>query len=367
MKPIFCTDITTNKYNQEINGKEFIIANADEELRQEVDKRASELEATIQNAKLPSIVVTLRSIAGFLALFMAFSVFKIISEGSLSAIFAGSNLTATVTCLGAAAVWAYLTHIGKEREKSLNDNPEIKGKSQRLENGINTLFTAMGVPENAASADLLMFQYKVKDGEICPVSLPLMPEAYINLDCKVYDGGDSLCIADVENVFSFKKEDIKGIRYIEKKICIASWNKAAAPTAPQFAEYSLSIGRMGAIAMPGYYVVDLVHNGEDMVIYFPPYELSVFEKIINNKENFISSEGDTECGDSESDSLETTSQVDITDTEASAEIESSEDESTEDDSIESEDCDTESDEQKITEDMLPTDEEDCDLEEENLE
>ena len=367
MKPIFCTDITTNRNNQEINGKEFIIANANEELRQEVDERARELETTIQNAKTPSIMVTLRSIAGFLSLFMAFSVFKVITTDGFTAIFADGNLTATIVCLGAAAVWAYLTHLGKEREKALNENAEIKGKSQRLENGINTLFTAMGVPEDAANADVLMFQYRVKNGEICPVSLPMMPEAYINLDCKVYDGGDSLCIADVENIFAFKKEDIKGIRYVEKKICIASWNKAAAPTAPQFAEYSLSIGKMGAIAMPGYYVVDLVHNGEDMVIYFPPYELSVFEKIINNKENCISSEGDTECEDSEPDFSEIKSQVDITDTEVSAEIESSEDEATEDDSIESEDCETEFDEQKITEDMSSTDEEDCDLEEENLE
>ena len=286
MKPIFCTDITVDKHNQVINGREFITANASEDIRAELDKKANDLEHTIQSSRTPSWMVMVKNIAGFGALVMAMSLFSTAMQaGSIGAIFAGGNLTTTIICLGAVAIWFYLGRVSKEREKSIRSNTDIKARSHEIENGIAMLYRSMGVPENAVSADIIMFQYKMKDGQINPVSPLMMPTPYFNFECKVYADGDCLCIADTENVYSFKKCEILGTRFIEKKTSFVSWNKASAPTDAPFAEYGLTLGKLGTIVCNGYYALDLKHDDEVCEIYFPVYELPVFEGIINRLKN----------------------------------------------------------------------------------
>lgn len=286
MKPIFCTDITVDKHNQVINGSEFITANASEDIRAELDKKANDLENTIQSSKTPSWMVMVKNIAGFGALVMAMSLFSTAMQaGSIGAIFAGGNLTTTIICLGAVAIWFYLGRVSKEREKSIRNNTDIKARSNELENGIAMLYSSMGVPANAVSADIIMFQYKMKDGQINPVSPLMMPTPYFNFECKVYADGDCLCIADTENVYSFKKCEILGTRFIEQKTSFVSWNKAAGPTDAPYAEYGLTLGKLGTIVCNGYYALDFKHDGEMCEIYFPVYELPVFEGIINSLKN----------------------------------------------------------------------------------
>ncbi len=283
MKPIFCTDITVDKNNQVINGREFITAAASEDIREELDRKANDLENTIKTSRTPSWMVMVKNIAGFGALVMAMSLFSTAMQaGSIGAIFAGGNLTTTIICLGAVAIWAYLGHVSKERDKAVRNSADIKTRSNELENGIAMLYSSMGVPENAVSADIIMFQYKMKDGQINPVSPLMMPTPYFNFECKVYADGDCLCIADTENVFSFKKCEILGTRFIEQKTSFVSWNKAAGPTDAPFAEYGLTLGKLGTIVCNGYYALDLKHDDEVCEIYFPVYELPVFEGIINS-------------------------------------------------------------------------------------
>ena len=285
MKPIFCTDITLNKNNEEINGKEFITATAPEGMRTVLEDKAAKLEKSIESARLPSWLVMVRSIVGFGALLFAITAFRIVTESGIPYLFAGENLLITLLCVGCAVGWFMLNKYEKTREKSIVEAENIEGQSRALENELATIYLAMGVPQGADDADIIMFQYKIKDGAVVPSAHALIPTPYINFENKIFDDGDNLCFADTENVYSFKKSDLRAIRTVEKKISVPSWNKKSMPTEGEYATYGMTVNKMGMVTMKRYHILEIEHEGELLGIYFPCYELDTFERLTGLRED----------------------------------------------------------------------------------
>ena len=279
MKPIFCTDVTVNKNNTVINGTEFITRSIPEAKREKMDERASELQNKLVGAQTPGWMVTVRSIAGFAALVMAMNLFNVAMEKGFAAIFGENHITGTIICLGAIAIWFYLSHEAKNRRKQAEADPEIKRMTAELEVEIAMLMHEMGVPDNAKSIDILVFNYKVKDGEIAPVAPMMIPNAFMNFECKIFNGGDSVCLADGDSVYSFERSEIKGIRKVDSKITVYSWNKEEAISDPKFAPYSISTNKMGMVSCPYYYLIEIERGGEIHGLYIPCYEAEAIRNL----------------------------------------------------------------------------------------
>ena len=279
MKPIFCTDITVNKNNTEVNGKEFITATVPEERRAQMDARADELQRAINGAKLPGWMVMLRSIAGFGALIMAMNLMQVAMEKGFSAIFGGDHITGTIICLGAVAIWFYLNRESKVRMQMLEKDPELKKKNAELEVDIAMMMHEMGVPADAKSMDVLVFNYKVKDGVPIPVAPMMLPSVLMNFECKAFVKGDMLCLADSDSVYSFSMQDLM-LRKVDNKITVYSWNKEDAPTDGKYAAYGISINKMGMASMPYYYILEINLEGETYGLYIPSYEAETLRELL---------------------------------------------------------------------------------------
>jgi hypothetical protein len=137
----------------------------------------------------------------------------------------------------------------------------------------------MGVPDNAKSMDILVFNYKVKDGQVMPVAPMMIPNVFMNFECKIFDGGDSVCLADGDSVYSFERSEIKGIRKVDSKITVYSWNKEEAISDPKFAPYSISTNKMGMVSCPYYYLVEIERGGEIHGLYIPCYEAEAIREL----------------------------------------------------------------------------------------
>ena len=280
MKPFFCTDITVDKNNKVINGTEFIKKSISEEKRAEMDARADELQRMINTARTPSWMVTLRSIAGFGSLVMAMNLMKVVLEKGFSALFAADQITGTLICLGAVAIWFYMDREGKARARKMENDPAIKNKSNELEIEIAMMMHEMGVPASARSTDVLVFNYKVKDGEVQPVSPMMLPSVFMNFECKTYIEGDTVYLADSDSVYSFEKSDIKMLRKVDKSITVYSWNKQAEPTDPKYSAFGLSVNKMGMVTAPCYYILEVEHCGETFGLYLPAYEAEMLRDLL---------------------------------------------------------------------------------------
>lgn len=279
MKPIFCTDITVNKNNTEINGTEFISRSISEEKRAEMDARADELQRMISQARMPGWMVTLRSIAGFASLIMAMNLMNVVLDKGFTALFAQDQIMGTSICLCAVAVWFYLNRLGRMKVQSMENDPQIKTKNNELEIEIALMMHEMGVPPKANSMDILVFNYKTKDGEIIPVSPLMMPSIFMNFECKVYADGDAICLADSDSVYSFNKCDIKVLRKVDSKATVYSWNKQEAPTDPKYAAYGLSLNKVGMATTSCYYILEVDKDGETFGLYVPGYEAEILREV----------------------------------------------------------------------------------------
>lgn len=279
MKPIFCTDITVNKNNNEINGTNFITESISDEKREEMDARANELQSLINQAKAPGWMVTLRSVAGFASLIMAMNLFQVVMEKGFSALFAADQITGTLICLGAVAVWFYMDHQGKARVKKMESDPLLKKKNDELEIEIAMMMHEMGVPANAKPMDVLVFNYKEKDGEVTPISPMMMPSTFMNFECKAYVKDDEIRLADSDSVYSFKKSEIKMLRKVDSKITVYSWNKQEDPTDPKYSEYGVFTNKMGMASVAYYYVVEIERDGVTFGLYVPGYEAEILKDV----------------------------------------------------------------------------------------
>ena len=279
MKPIFCTDITVNKNNTEINGTNFITESISDEKREEMDARANELQSLINQAKTPGWMVTLRSVAGFASLIMAMNLFQVVMEKGFSALFAPDQITGTLICLGAVAVWFYMDHQGKARVKKMESDPLLKKKNDELEIEIAMMMHEMGVPANAKPMDVLVFNYKDKDGEVTPISPMMMPSTFMNFECKAYVKDDEIRLADSDSVYSFKKSEIKMLRKVDSKITVYSWNKQEDPTDPKYSEYGVFTNKMGMASVASYYVVEIERDGVTFGLYVPGYEAEILKDV----------------------------------------------------------------------------------------
>ena len=94
---------------------------------------------------------------------------------------------------------------------------------------------------------------------------------------------DRLCLTDLESRFEFPLAELRRIRTVRKKISIPTWNKETAPDEDIYKPYKLSVDGYECIHFKPYHILELEHEGETWGIYFPCYELPVFEELTGLK------------------------------------------------------------------------------------
>ncbi len=276
MKPIFCTDLTVDKNNQTINGEEFVSSVVDPKKREKLDQLAEDLEAAMEKTNVPSWMVLVRSISGWMALFMGLGIMRAVSDSGINSIFSSNTISSTLLCLLAAGAWFYLTKRTRDMQKNAANSPEIKEKSNALECEMIMLQNSMGVPTNAKHADVIVFPYTVVDGKITPSKKKLLPPSIFLIDVMAYEDGDRISICDTEKIYTFEKADIKRIRKVEEQISVHLWNKDEEPTSARYAKYGMRLTTNGMVSMNYYYAIEISAFGQDYELYFPCYELPVF-------------------------------------------------------------------------------------------
>lgn len=280
MKPILCIDVTLDKKNEQFIGDEFITASTPKEIMDKHEKMQEEGMEVVEKAKLPLPLRILKSISGFVSLILLVSCLRFGLEDGFAELFK-NNVGIVFLIVGAVCggIWLALHFASKKKEEKVFAEENLDRRVQDIEKDDAMLYAALGVPETAENVDFLMFRYKVKNGEIKPQAPGLMPTPYINFNAKTYDEGRALCVAGVDNVYSFPKDELKAIRTVNKGIALLNWNKDEEPTKGKYKEYKLSTDNMGLVHAKPYHILEIEHEGEIYGLYFPCYELPVIERL----------------------------------------------------------------------------------------
>ena len=282
MKPVFGIDITTNKKNEETNGREFI-TNTTSELETEVfEAKWEKLDDTVEQSKLPLWLRIIEYVCGFLAAMVLIGILKALGEVSLEQGF--KNAPALFIGGGVCAlIWGVLFLLAKKKEKGVLTVHNAERQVKEIERDMQSIYRDLDVPDDAVSVDVLAFKYKNKNGELVPQTSGLQIAPYINLDLKLYRTADELCIADLEHVYSFPLWELRTIKTVNKRIAMLSWNKKIGIREGVYKQYKLTVNDFGNILCKPYHILEVAHEGEIFGIYFPCYELAHFERLTGLK------------------------------------------------------------------------------------
>lgn len=274
MKPVFGIDITNNKKNEEINSTPFIAATPDDAVAAQLEQLSGEAEETVRSSKLPLVLLIAQYIlGGFGALVVACTLSAGLEIGFSKAWENGSVLIVIgIVCFALfLALWLW----GRFRSKSVMESDSTARTAQMLDGYAQIIREQLEVPADANKTDVLLFRYQVKNGEICPVS----SFPYINFELDLFLRNGCLCFADLAHRCDFPLESLSRITTVKKRISLISWNKEESIKSERYKPYRLTKSDIGFVFCKQYHVLELEHDGERYGIWFPPYELPVFEEL----------------------------------------------------------------------------------------
>ena len=278
IKPIFCIDVTSDKKNEVLNGSEFITQTASKQKVEEFDSKQEELQETINKSKLPSWLRIVESLL-FLYFVMVFAASA--RAGLETALKNAPALVISGAVCGVIGLLLFIT--AKIKEKKVLKEENVEETSQKINEEFISIHEELNVPNDASDIDILSFKYKIKKGEIKPCTTGIQTTPYVNVCVKIYTTEDEVHIADVENVYSFKKSAIKLITTVDKRISIPMWNKDEDPRKGIFKQYKMTLNNMGDIFFKPYHILEIDHENQIFGLYFPCYELETIEKLTGIK------------------------------------------------------------------------------------
>ena len=278
MKPIFCIDVTLDKKNEIVNGSEFITRTASKQKIEEYENKQEDFEQTVEKSKLPMWLRIIKYLCGLL--------FWIVLAASVKAGFETALKNAPILVVSGALcgiLWIILHFASKAKEKKVLKEEDAERQSKEIHEDFKNIHNELNVPDDAAEVDVLLFKYKMKNGKIRPYVSGLQTTAYMNVSVKMYETNDALHIADLENVYSFAKSELKVITTVNKRISVPTWNKDEDPRMGSFKRYKMTVNNMGDVFFKPYYILEIEHESQIFGIYFPCYELEILERITGLK------------------------------------------------------------------------------------
>ena len=280
MKPFIGIDITENKKNDEINGKEFVAQETSKALYEAYDKATDEVGGFSLKAKLPRLYRIILGLAGVVAAGITAGFLEAVMEvdglKSISKIY--ENASGMIwLCIVCWIAFGLMTYFGRKKVKKIAESDEFNHSQSKAESLSNTIYAELGVPPQAPFVDILSFQYKIKDGEIKPKGKEAKTVPFINIAFRIHSDSENLYLTEMENKYAFSLSEIKGIKMIKERGFVQAWNKAENFNKGKYKQYKITKNDYGYY-FKHYCVLELDHNGEAWQIYFPDYDLPIVEQ-----------------------------------------------------------------------------------------
>lgn len=282
MKPVLGIDITEDKNNLIMNDVKFIVQTPSEMLQQRLEKSMDNAEEVVEKAKLPLVLTIIKGVCGVAAVAIAAGMIESLEDTSLTQMYQRAPWLIWIGVAG-ILVWAVLEVLSRKKAKEVMETDESKNTLSSLEKVKESIFTELSVPASAKEVDLLSFFYKVKEDKIKVCRNPMQTAQYFNSVYKVYTDAENLYLTNLDAKHSFPLSSLRTIRTVNKRVVMDEWYKDEPYNKGQYKPYKIALTRQGEYTYKGYHILELELDGELWGIYFPSYELPIFEEITGLK------------------------------------------------------------------------------------
>ena len=277
MKPIFCIDITKNKNNQTLNGDELVTAKVSRLQAEQLEKAVDRVIDQEKKTKMPGWlnVVRLVLMGAFIFCFSLFA--SGLMGGETFAKVYAETAVFLWTGVGSLVLWLTIAFLSGKKEKEVLTSDETQRVVATAEQLLENVYDELHVPRNAASMDILVFRYVLKNGQVVPKATGIV--TFMSCVCKVFTENGMLCIADADQRYEIPLGAVRRIVTVNKDASIPTWNKDVPTNKPPYKQYKLRLDDYGFIHFKPYYILELEHEGQAWSVYFPSYELPLVEAL----------------------------------------------------------------------------------------
>ena len=273
MKPVFGTDITTDRRNDWSNSDEFIARKVCPETELLLENAGKAARGIEKKSVLPWYALVLKWLFGAAALLGLGGFINLGLDNGFGE-FSQKDLPWLILFIAGGALWLALFIYGRVRDKKVNASNEAAEANAEQKRALSAARAELGVSEDAEAVDVFLLAYKLKNGKLRIDGDPF----WLNGEVYAYRKDDALMLWGGEKVWAFPIENMKGIKTVRASITALCWNKKEKHKEGRFAQYKLVPNNYG-LRMRFYHILELEHGGENYGIYFPCWELPVFEKL----------------------------------------------------------------------------------------
>lgn len=276
MKPFHGIDLTTDKHNDKPGGDVFLAAAPSAAMKSAFENSTRKAEDTMKQSKLPLPLRIVQGICGFTGAMVVIGILR--GLGSVTITQAYEN-AAVLFWIGGGCllVWGILKLLSTRKANTVLSTEESTHTLSTLDSVCDAIYKELSVPDNAREVDLLTFYYKMKGDEIKVCEKGMQIAQYLNPIYKVFADSENLYIANLDGKYAIPRASIRGIRTVKKHIRMAGWNKEEQFNKGFFKQFKLTNDNYGCIHSKYYHILEIEHGGESWGIWFPCYELPVFE------------------------------------------------------------------------------------------
>lgn len=285
MKPFLGIDITQDKNNEQFNGEEFLVAKTSQAQSQALEQASMNSVELLNKATTPMwytilmIVCVMLGSSGILGMVSFAS-----EEDDIGFLDVYAKLPWLFwLSLAFIAVFAVMSIFAKRKVNDVLESNESEHVSSQLDTIAKNIYAELGVPANAPEVDILSFSYKLKNGEPVVKETDFSITPYDNLVNRVFVEDNILFIADREGKYAFSLSELRAIRTVKKTIIVPMWYKDTPHNKGEYKAYKINLDDDANVSFKPYHILELEHNGEIWGIYFPCYELPIFEKLTGLK------------------------------------------------------------------------------------
>lgn len=267
----------TNKDDLVFDGDIFMTEEF-EESGEEFSDSLEDLDALGKKAKRPAWLKVVGIIGIIGVVFHIALITLLVTKGNAMGDIFGKYPILALTIL-ISCIFTYL-YLVRSRTYGMRFASEYaKAELDKIDSQIEQMYAKLGVPENAENIDVLTYSYKItKNGE-----KKTTPFDFCNMDMKVYTDGNMLHIADISSRYSFPLDEIYGIRTIDKKASLVSWNKDEGVNEGKYKQFKIREDNIGTVYFKTYYALQIRHEGKYYEIFFPGYDIDIIERLTGHK------------------------------------------------------------------------------------
>lgn len=279
MKPFLEVDRTYDDNNRFPNGVEFNTIDVSKETYDEYMSLIKERELFEKKLHTPYYLQHLPVFCLLLSLCACmFIVPYFFNPSEINTNNAFRILVTFILFISGLAGYFILKKILTDKQKSFFDSKEYKEIKDKWENHFVKVRKELQIPDNCITADILFFHYKVTDGQITPISNSKKKTPFENPAYLFYVEDNVFYVASAFDKFAINLDAFTEITKVNEYIKIPFWNKPDSFQTEKYKSYYISVEGK-ELLIDSYYILHFTHKDEDWGLYFPCYELPVFEEL----------------------------------------------------------------------------------------